>query len=298
MTTNPFAPATRDAVKARIALTGPAGSGKTYSALAIATELADKVAVIDTEHGRAREYATPTGPFSFDHLAPASFDPRDLCKLLAVAAEHDYGCVIIDSLSHYWMGIGGALEIVDNASAANRGNGMAGWKEYGPIERRMVDAMLAFPGHIIATMRVKTAYSIEPDERGRSAVRKVGLEPEQRKGMDYEFSLVGEMDREHRMTVTKSTCPTLVDEVVPRPGADVAAKLKAWMEGGTKLPDAREYRDQALKPDTSFEDLRDMMAQVRGQGLAGAMLMDEHGDETTLGDLIIRLGRERKAVAA
>jgi hypothetical protein len=294
MTINPFAPATREAVKARIALTGPSGSGKTFTALAIATELAPRVAVIDTEHGRAREYAAPSGPFTFDHMAPASFDPRDLCKLLAAAADNDYGVVVIDSLSHYWMGVGGALEIVDNASAANRGNGMAGWKEYGPIERRMIDAMLAFPGHIIATMRVKTAYEIEKDERGRSSIRKVGMEPEQRKGMDYEFSLVGEMDREHRMTVTKSTCPTLVDEVIARPGADVAAKLTAWMDGGARLPDARDYRDRAVKPDTTFEDLGDMYREVESRGLLGAALMDEYGDDTTLGVLIKRLGRERK----
>ena len=287
MTDDPFRPASREAVKARIALTGPAGSGKTYTALAIGTELSDRVAVIDTEHGRALDYADR---FAFAHLAPSKFDPRELCKLLAQAAQAGYGCVIVDSLSHYWMGVGGALEIVDNA----KGGGMAGWKEFRPIEARMIDALLAFPGHVIATMRVKTSYVIEQNDQGKNVPRKVGLKPDQRDGVDYEFGLIGDMDREHVMTVTKSTCPALVDERIVKPGADVAAELKEWIAGGTAVPDALEYRDRALKPDTDAGELRALYAEVKSRRLLGAAVIDEHGDDTTLGDLIIRIGKERQ----
>lgn len=295
MSDDPFTPAAREAVKARIALTGPAGSGKTYSALAIGTELAEKVAVIDTEHGRALDYADR---FTFAHFAPTRFDPRELCTLLARAAEHKYGCVIVDSLSHYWMGVGGALEIVDNASSNARGNSMAGWKEFRPIETRMIDALLGYPGHVIATMRVKTSYVIEQDDRGKSVPRKVGLKPDQREGVDYEFGLIGEMDREHAMTVTKSTCPTLVDERIPLPGADVAAALLNWISGGVRLPDALEYRDDVLKPETTAQELRRMFNEVKHRRLLGAMVVDDHGDEVTLGDLIRRVGEERAKGAA
>jgi hypothetical protein len=289
MTEDPFAPAVREAVKARVALTGPAGSGKTYTSLAIGTALADKVAVIDTEHGRALDYRDR---FEFRHFAPVRFDPRELCGLLARAAEHHYGCVIIDSLSHYWMGVGGALEIVDNA----RGGGMAGWKEFRPIEARMIDALLGYPGHVIATMRAKTSYVIEQDERGRHVPRKVGLKPDQRDGMDYEFSLIGDMDRTHTMTVTKSTCPILVDAVIPNPGADVAVALKEWMSGGATLPDALAYRDDALKPDATTQQLRALYNEVKRRRLLGAMVVDNHGDDVSLGELIARLGEERKPI--
>lgn len=288
MADDPFAPATREAVKARIALTGPAGSGKTYTALAIGTELAEKVAVVDSEHGRALDYADR---FEFRHFAPTRFDPRDLCNLLAKAAEHKYGCVIVDSLSHYWMGVGGALEIVDDQAV--RGNNMAGWKAFRPIEAKMIDALLGYPGHVIATMRVKTSYVIEQDDRGKNVPRKVGLKPDQREGVDYEFGLIGEMDREHTMTVTKSTCPALVDQRIPNPGADVAVALKTWIAGGTRLPDALEYRDDALKPDVTAQELRRMFNEVKGRRLLGAMVVDGTGDEVTLGDLIRRVGEER-----
>lgn len=292
-TADPFAPATREAVKARIALTGPAGSGKTYTALAIGTELAEKVALVDTEHGRALDYADR---FSFAHFAPSRFDPRELCSLLARAAEHHYGCVIVDSLSHYWMGVGGALEIVDAAAATARGNGMAGWKQLRPLEIRMIDALLSYPGHVIVTMRVKVAYEIEKDDRGKSVPRKVGLKPDQREGIDYEFGLVGDMDRDHTMTVTKSTCPALVDAVIPTPGADVALTLQTWISGGTVVPDALEYRDRALAVE-SEQELRQLYYEVRDRRLLNAMVVDEHGDEVTLGDLIKRLGSERKGAA-
>ena len=286
MSTNPFQPATREQVNARIALTGPAGSGKSYTALMLATHLAEKVAAIDTERGRLREHATR---FKFDHLAPARFDPRDLIRNLAVAADNGYGAVVIDSLSHYWIGEGGALEFVDSYEGKQGGKFQGGWKDFRPIENRMWAAIMAYPGHVIATMRVKTAYVIESNKPV-----KVGLKPEQREGSDYEFSIVGEMDRDHTLTVTKSTCEDLVDARITRPGPEVAEVIAAWCGAGVATTSALEYRDTALEPTTTADELRAMHAEVKRRGLLGAALMDEHGDETTLGALIVRLGQERK----
>jgi len=294
MSDDPFARATREALKARIALTGPSGSGKTYTALALATSLADKVAAVDTEHGRMKEYA---GTFPFSHFAPARFDPRELVKLLARAADNGYGAVIIDSFSHYWMGSGGALEFVDSHETQRGGKFSAGWKAFRPIETQMLDALLSYPGHVIATMRVKTAYVVEQDG-GKSVPRKVGLKPEQREGIEYEFAIVGEMDRDHTMTVTKSTCPALVDQTIPRPGSDVADALKVWISGGAVLPDALEYRDQALDTSNGEKELRRLYNEVKARRLLNAAVVDGSGDETTLGELIVRMGNERKAAAA
>lgn len=287
--TNPFAPAKLEQVKARIALTGPAGSGKTFTALMLATNLAEKVAGIDTERGRMREHASR---FRFDHHAPNRFDPRELIRHLAIAADHGYGAVVIDSLSHYWIGEGGALEFVDSYEGKSGGKFQGGWKDFRPIENRMWAAIMAYPGHVIATMRVKTAYVIENNKPV-----KVGLKPEQREGSDYEFSIVGEMDREHTLSITKSTCEDLVDARIPRPGVDLAEVIARWCSTGEPVTTAIDYRDQALKPDTTVEELRAMHAEVKGRQLLGASLIDEHGDETTLGELIVRLGSERKPAA-
>jgi hypothetical protein len=290
MSDNPFRPAAREAVKARIALHGPSGSGKTYTALALATNLADKVAGIDTERGRMREHQRR---FKFDHFAPDRFDPRDLTKLLAIAGNHGYGAVVIDSLSHYWMGSGGALEFVDAHEGKTGGKFSAGWKEFRPIENAMLEAIMSYPGHVIATMRVKTAYVVET-QNGKAKPVKVGLKPEQREGVEYEFSIVGELSRDHILTVTKSTCEDLMDAQIDKPGAEMAQVIAEWCSDGTPSPDAIEYRDRALDTSLAFADIRGLYDEVKARRMLGAAIIDNHGDDTTLGELIVRLGNERR----
>lgn len=293
--TDPFRPASREQFKARIALSGPAGSGKTFTALTLATALAPKVACIDTERGKMLEYADR---FTFNHYAPSRFDPRDLTAKLATAAQHGYGAIVIDSHSHYWTGEGGALEFVDSYESKVGGKFQGGWKDFRPIENAMWSAIMSYPGHVIVTMRVKTAYEIERGSDGKTKPVKVGMKPIQRDDSDYEFSIVGEMDRNHALTITKSTCGQLVDGHFLKPGLDLAQIIAEWCGEGIAMPDAIEYRDQALVAGISSTDLRVLHGEVRRRGLLGAAVINEHGDESTLGEMIVRLGHEAKALEA
>lgn len=126
-----FTPATRTATRARIALAGPSGSGKTWTGLALATALGEKVAVIDTERGSASKYVGVNG-WQFDTVAPSSFAPEALTGLLAEAGQDGYDVLMLDSWSHYWMGVDGMLEQVDRR--AKNGNNFSGWKEVRPDE--------------------------------------------------------------------------------------------------------------------------------------------------------------------
>lgn len=218
-----FKPATREASYARIALSGPSGSGKTYTALALATALSDKVAVIDTERGSASKYVGLNG-WKFDTVQPDSYSPLSLVDLLGLAAGGEYGCVVIDSLSHYWMGVDGMLEQADRRGKG--GNNFAGWKEVRPEERRMIDALVAFPGHVVVTMRSKTEYVVEENDRGKKVPRKVGLKPEQREGIEYEFDVVGDLDLDNTLTVVKSRIHTLAKAVIPMPGEELATQIR------------------------------------------------------------------------
>jgi hypothetical protein len=70
-----FKPAVREGVPLLIGMSGPTGSGKTYSALRLASGLAagKPFALIDTENGRALHYADE---FDFDHGSlQAPFNP-------------------------------------------------------------------------------------------------------------------------------------------------------------------------------------------------------------------------------
>lgn len=228
-----FQKATRQKAKLRLALIGASGSGKTYTALAIATNLGKRVAVIDTERGSASKYA---GTFEFDVLEPDTFEPQQYIDALHAAAEAGYDVVVIDSLSHAWMGKGGALEQVDNAAKRSQSrNTFNAWREVTPQHNAMVDAIISAPLHVIATMRAKTEYVLEKDDRGKTVPRKVGIQPVQRDGLEYEFDVVADLDVENNdLIVGKTRCNVLHGKVYRKAGKDVADTLLRWLDDGAE----------------------------------------------------------------
>ena len=236
MTANPFQKATRAQLKARVAFAGPTGSGKTWTALEWATVLAGegRIAYVDTERGSAALYADR---FDFDVMAfDPPYDPGRLADILKAAEANAYDVVVVDSLSHFWEGEGGTRDIADAAAARSGGNSFAGWKDATPKLRHLIDVMLGLDAHFIGTMRSKMEYVLEQNERGRTAPRKVGLAPVMRQGVEYEFTLVGDIDLDHRIAITKSRCDRLADELVQPGRADEAAKVFAdWLGEGEPL---------------------------------------------------------------
>lgn len=233
MTTNPFKRATKSQAKLRMALMGPSGSGKTFTSLSVASALG-RVAVIDTEHGSASKYGDR---FIFDVLELTEYHPQNYIDAIKAAGEAgDYDVLVIDSLSHAWNGSGGVLEIVDKAAKrSDAKNTFAAWRDATPLHNALVEALLAAPLHLITTMRSKTEYVLERDERGKMTPRKVGLAPVQREGMEYEFDVVAEMDMQNTLMITKTRIPKLTGKVIPQPGVALGETLKAWLMDGTPL---------------------------------------------------------------
>lgn len=293
-----FEPATKDKAKARIALAGPSGSGKTWTALVTATAFGGPIAVIDTERGSAAKYSGRNG-FTFNTLRMHKYDPRDLVKALASAANGGHEVVIVDSLSHFWSGTDGMLEQVDSAGKRGYGgNSFGGWKEASPIEKQMIDALCSYPGHVIVTMRVKTEYIIETNSRGKQEPRKVGLKPEQRAGIEYEFDVVGDLDLENTLVVSKSRCSELSGAVIRKPDGAFAQTVLDWLNDGEETDSVAEFHDAALAEGATLEDLRALFTRVERRGLLGSALLDPDGNPTTLGNLIKAIGSQRRAEAA
>ncbi len=228
-----FKKATKTQARLRLALIGPSGTGKTYSSLAIGTGLGGRVAVIDTEHGSASKYASD---FSFDVLELDSFGPETYVEAIRAAESAEYDVIIIDSLSHAWVGKDGALEQANNVTLRQRTpNSYTAWREVTPKHNALIDAIVGSKCHVIATMRSKTEYVQEKDDRGKTVIRKVGLAPVQRDGMDFEFDIAGDMDAENNLIISKSRLPKLSGKVINKPGAEFAATIKAWLTDGAPM---------------------------------------------------------------
>jgi len=249
--TQPFAfrKATKANAKLRLAFIGPAGSGKSYSSLAVARALVGpqgRIAAIDTERGSLSKYAND---FQFDVLELEQHSPADYQRAIKAAEDAGYDVLVIDSLSHAWAGKGGALEMVDNfARKSQSGNSFGAWRNVTPAHNALVDSIIGAKLHVIATMRAKTEWVVERDERtGKQTPRKIGLAPVQRDGMEYEFDVVGDIDQQHSFAISKSRCSALADAVIEKPGRQMAETLRAWLAGPEAAPKTPAAPPAAMK---------------------------------------------------
>ena len=225
-----FRKAERRKAKLRLALTGPAGSGKTYGALLIAQGLGGKIAMIDTENGSGDLYAD-TCDYDVQTLT-APYTIQKYLEAIHEAEQEGYDVLIIDSLSHAWSGEGGLLDVHSKLTSTNRsGNSYTAWNKITPMHNKLIEAMLASRCHIIATMRSKTEYAIALNDKGRSDIRKVGLAPVQRDGMDYEFTIVFDLSMEHTVTVSKDRT-SLFDKQVFTITPETGRTLSNWLNTG------------------------------------------------------------------
>jgi len=221
-----FKKAIKNESRLRIAISGAAGSGKTYSALQIAKGIGGKIAVIDTERGSASLYSDR---FDFDvlNLEPP-YSPDKYIEAIGLAERNGYNIVIIDSLSHAWAGSGGLLDLHDSIQKSSKGgNSFSAWKEVTPLHNRLIDKVTGSKCHIIATMRAKQDYVVEQNG-GRTQVRKVGLAPVQREGVEYEFTVYIELSQEHVAIASKDRT-NLFDGKYFTPTEQTGALLVNWL---------------------------------------------------------------------
>jgi len=238
-----FRKAQRKRSKLRLAIIGPAGSGKTYSSLVIAMGLVGeggKIALVDTENGSGELYSHLC-EYDVAPLTPP-FSPEKYIEAIKAAEKMGYDVLIIDSLSHAWAGQGGILDIQDKAAKAVK-NFFAAWREVTPMHNRLVDAMLHANLHIIVTMRAKTAYEVQQDGQGCVKPVKIGLAPIQRDGLEYEFTVVLDLAIDGHVASVSKDRTGLLDGQFFTPTPDTGRVLRDWLESG-----ASESQQPATPP--------------------------------------------------
>lgn len=223
--------AQRKKAKLRLGIAAPSGAGKTYSALLLAFGIGGKVGVIDTEHGSADLYED-LGEYDIINIE-APYTVQKYRDALTAFERASYDVVIIDSLSHAWAGEGGLLDKQGKLADRPGANGYAAWRTITPEHNGLVEAILTSPCHLIATMRSKQEYVLEVNDKGKQTPRKVGMAPVQREGMEYEFTVMLDIDMSHVASSSKDRT-RLFDGQLFKITASHGEQLRNWLESGVE----------------------------------------------------------------
>lgn len=261
--------ATRNAIWLRAGLCGAGGSGKSYSAMAIADAFTKRLNlgpfyVIDSENGSALRYAPSpkTGcGFNFQHVPMPidDYSPHAYMAALDFCEAKGAGVIVIDSISHEYDGPGGIMEIVDRNTNGN--DKFAGWRVATPLHKRFLQRINSVNAHTIWTVRAKTAYTSKKDERtGKTKFEKEGLGPVQREGIEYEPDIFVWM-ADAVATVDKTRCDYIgPGSVWDHPGAEFAGALADWIEDvvpESALPDPAEAISVAVTEGVAAAESKD-----------------------------------------
>ena len=287
-----FKKAKRQQSKLRLALIGPSGSGKTYSSLLIAKGLGGSIAMIDTERGSGNLYSDLAN-YDIAELEPP-FTPEKYVEAIREAEKSGYETIIIDSLSHAWAGPGGILEFVDKASQ-NQKNNFAAWREASPKHNALVEALVQSPAHIIGTMRSKTQWEVQKDERtGKTKPVKIGLAPVQREGLEYEVTAVLEISVDGHVASASKDRTSLFDGQYFVPGVETGQTLAKWLHGAEQAEGTESAQNQghsvlqfASEANIREEAVQGSQEAHSGQGQTekshGQLLVDLYNELRELG---------------
>jgi len=240
--------ASRKNAKIKMALQGPSGSGKTFGALLLAFGLCNdwnKIAVIDTENHSSELYAH-LGDYQVLQMGEP-FTPERYIEAIQVCEKSKMEVIIIDSISHEW------LNILESHSKMT-GNSYTNWSKLTPRHNAFVQYILQSPVHIIGTIRSKQDYIIT-EKNGKQVPEKVGMKGVTRDGMDYEFTLVFEIDIKNNAVATKDRTSLFMGKpefvITPKTGK----RILDWCNVSEINPDNENTVFERINDCKSIEEL-------------------------------------------
>ncbi|NQU32476.1 MAG: AAA family ATPase [Bacteroidetes bacterium] len=243
--------AQRKQAKIKLALQGPSGSGKTMSALLLASGITDwsKIAVIDTENHSADLYSD-LGQYNVLALSQP-FTPERYIKAIETCENASMEVIIIDSISQEWEGSGGILNIHGNMT----GNSFTNWNKITPRHNAFVQKILQSNCHIISTIRTKQDYVLS-EKNGKYIPEKVGLKGITRDGMDYEHTIVLDIDIKHLAKASKDRTGLFMDKPEEVITLNHGRKILDWCNSGISLDNIKSEIQSAK----TVEKLREILS--------------------------------------
>lgn len=229
----------------KIFLFGPSNSGKTYGSLKLATgivmekrncteeEAYEHIVLIDTEYRRGTLYAT-MGKFNYEEIK-APYNTEKLNVLIQkIETADDIDVIITDSITHFWVKKGGILD-EKNIKDKDGGNSYTNWQDGTSEFNAMLDIILESPKHMIITARSKTDTVLELNAKGKMAPITYGLKPELRDGIEYEFDVVFNIDKDTHNLITVKGIPAM-DPAYPPITVEFGTKLLQLFNTDTVAP--------------------------------------------------------------
>ena len=233
-----FRKAATTEAKPLIGLYSESGCGKTKSALLIAKGFTGdmaKVGMIETESGRGEAYADDAEVGGYNVLSlRESFSPKNYGEAISAAEHAGLQCLIVDSASHEWEGVGGVLAM----AAANQEAGKKGpvvWQKPKMDHAREFMLRLTQTSIPLVIVCMRAKYPMEETVRDgkKDWTRSKFLAPKQSEDILFEMFVHGWIDQSHNFRGTKYTLEVLRKVFIDGEPVTVETgrRLAAWASG-------------------------------------------------------------------
>jgi len=240
----------RKQAKIKLAIQGAAGSGKTYSSLLLAFGITNnwgKIAVIDSENGSADLYAH-LGGYNVLNLNE-NYSPENYMEAIEICEKAGIEVIIIDSLSQSW-------DFLLQCHTEMVGNSFTNWGKITPRQNAFIQRILQSNCHVICTMRTKQDYILS-EKNGKMVPEKVGLKAVMRDGVDYEFTIVLDVDMKHYANASKDRTGLFMGKPEFIISSATGQRILNWCQSGVSVESVKE---DILKAQT-VEDLNSIYHQ-------------------------------------
>jgi AAA domain-containing protein len=210
----------------KMALYGPAGSGKTFTALLVAEGLArhsgKRIAYCDTEHGTAfygqevAQRGVHPEAFDFDVLYTKSI--TQVLDAVRGLDQNAYGVLVIDSISHLWDA---AIAAYTGKKTKGGGVPLFAWTSIKKPYKELMHLVLSSPVHVLLCGRQGNDFA--EDESGE--LKNVGYKMRAEGETAYEPDVLLRLES-HKPGKKTAAVPTVVVEK-DRSGI-LGGKIIAW----------------------------------------------------------------------
>ncbi|MGE0527494.1 MAG: AAA family ATPase [Bdellovibrionales bacterium] len=256
--------AKREAVPPLISLWSKSGGGKTYSALLLARGIVGptgKIAVIDTENGRAKFYANVSAPWFHLDLQPP-FTAEKYSAAFKYCEDWGADIIVVDSGSHVWEGEGGVVDQAESARS-RRGeplDGLAKWNKPKMAHKRMMNKLTRSPIPVIFCLRAKDA-SKQVGKGKEAEIISIGWQPIAEKNFIYEMTVDLHMTKDgYYDLATSKTIPEGLREIIRPDGrvtVEMGRQIAEWLGSGAAVDPEylrlkRDGQDAAMQGVTAY----------------------------------------------